>query len=216
MLCLRRHWLIAVCAALVACADGTGHRDVAAPDDELVLALTQPAGDRVFPLVLGASRTDVLRAPSLRGKSFATPTASAKVAGTARGNGNVDITYLGSQQTYSFSAQTVGMPPGALGTVQVSIVNPAYTMSIDATIDCVFASGNEAWISGPVTQFVFNGVVRPATIHLLFMVQDNGEGASAPPDLVTAPFGAGPQACASAPVLPMQPNGAGTVKLMVR
>ena len=216
MVYLRRTSLVAVCAALAACADGTGHRDVAAPDDELLLAMTRPDGNRVFALVPGASRTDVVRAPALRGKGFATPTANAKTAGTARGSGNVDIVYLGSQQTYTFSAQTAGLPPGALGTIQVSIVNPAYTMSIDANVDCVFAAGNEAWVSGPVTQFVFNGVVRPATIHLLFKVQDNGEGASAPPDLVTAPFGAGPQACASAPALPMLPNGAGTVKLMVR
>ena len=144
------------------------------------------------------------------------PRVSVRASGSGRGSGDVDIVYLDSRQTYSFTTQTDGLPPGALGTIQVSIVNVAYSMAINANVDCFFAVGNEAWVSGPVTSFVFNGVARPATIHLLFKVQDNGEGSSAPPDLVSAPFGAGPQACASAPDLPLLPNGAGTVKLIVR
>ena len=90
----------------------------------------------------------------------------------------------------------------------MSIAHQLYTMEIDATIDCLVASGTEAWLSGPVSLFVFNGVARPATIHLLFKVQDNGEGSGAPPDLVSPPFGAGPQSCVPAPTLPTFPNAA--------
>ena len=219
---MRRKWslLLAAGAAMLACADGSARREIAAPDEDPVVALTRPDGDRIFPLLVGGARTEFISAPAVRWSAVkrrvAVAPSSAKAGSSARGNGDADLTYLSSRQRYTFTAQTSGLVPAALGTIQVSIVHATYHMEIDAAVDCVVASGNDVWVSGPVQRFVFNDVERPATIHLVFKVQDNGEGASAPPDLVSAPFGAGPQACAALPALPMQPNNGGRIKMMIQ
>lgn len=208
-----RSSLLALCAALAACADGTTRREIAAPDADPVLALTRPDGDRVFPLVLGAPPLDLpVHRPSARPVGALLVSArpvAAQVLGGARGSGDAIMTYLSSRQMYSFTARSSTTVPSAMGTIHASIVHAAYTMEVDATIDCLVRAGTEIWMSGPVTLFVFNGVARPATIHLLFKVQDNGEGTGAPPDLVSPPFGARSLACAAVPVLPMFPNGPG-------
>lgn len=211
---LRWPMLLALGATLAACADGTTNRDLTSPDDEFAVALTRPVGDAIFPLVPGHTQPIrvEMQAPGTRpvGALLAADArlAAAQVAGGGRGSGDADITYLGARQTYTFTGRSAAPWPSATGTIHVSIVHPLYTMEIDATIDCLVASGTEAWLSGPVSLFVFNGVARPATIHLLFKVQDNGEGSGAPPDLVSPPFGAGPQSCVPAPTLPTFPNAA--------
>lgn len=205
---------LVLCAALVACADGTTRREIVAPDADVIAALTRPDGDRIFPLVVGAQPIDMPARPMGALLEGARPLA-AIVTGGARGAGDASMVYLSSQQTYSFTARSGVTLPAATGTVRASIVHASYTMSIDATIDCVVSSGTEVWLSGPVTSFVFNGVARPATIHLVFKVQDNGEGGGASQDIVSPPFGAGPRACAATPVLPTFPNGAAGAKIQM-
>lgn len=221
MVHLRRSPLLALCAALVACADGTSRPQIAGPDEDAIVALTRPDGNRVFPLVPGAGPSEFydaarLRMPSAGEKAGIAQGASAKVPGSARGTGNVDIVYLAARQQYTFTVQSGAQPPAATGTIRVAIVHANYQMEIEATVDCVLASGNEAWISGPVTRFLFDGVARPATIHLLLEVRDNGEGRGSPPDLASPPFGAGAQACMLESSLPMFSNDPGRVRLSIR
>ena len=51
---------------------------------------------------------------------------------------------------------------------------------LHGTVDCLQVSGNRATFSGPVTQPGFAG-------EQTFIVRDNGEGTTAPPDEVTGP-----------------------------
>lgn len=216
---VRRSSLFILCAVLAACADGTAPRGVAAPDDGLDYSLTAPVGNEVFPLLPGAAPLDPAPRPSVRPLGallVGTQVMAARAETFARGSGQVDINYLSARQTYSFTAMSSGLSPGATGRLTVSIVHATYSMEIDAAVNCVITVGNEAWVSGPVERFVFNGVARAATIHLYLRLQDNGEAGSASPDLVSPPFGAGPQACLLMSALPVLPNAAGNVQLISR
>lgn len=217
---LRRSSLLLLCAVLTACADGTARRDIAAPDAGPGFPLTAPVGNQVFPLVPGAEPIDVpARTPGARPVGallVPTQVVGARSEAFARGNGQVDITYLAARQTYSFTAMSSGAAPGAAGKVTVSIVHALYHMEIDAAVNCVVTVGNEAWVSGPVERFVFNDVVRPASMHVTFRMQDNGEAGSSTPDIVSPPFGAGPQACTLMAALPVQANAAGNIQLISR
>src|SRR5690242_14797621 len=100
--------LFALCAALCACADGASHREIAAPDEELAVALTRrPVGIGIFPLVPG--HTQPIDVPSrAKGAGWGRPpvettriTASL-AASSGRATGDAAMTYLSSQQTYTF------------------------------------------------------------------------------------------------------------------
>lgn len=194
--------LLVLCIALAACAESTPRREILAPGAGPAFALGAPEGERVFPLGGIEAQVDLPRASI----------ADARAASGGRTVGLADVTYLSSRQTYSLTALSTAPMPAAKGRIRASIVNPNFDMEIDASVDCLLTVGNEAWASGPVERFVFRGVEYPARFHLLVRLQDNGEGSESP-DLVSPPFGAGPQACLLARALPLLPNGGGNMQV---
>ena len=206
MVYVRSSLLLALCAALAACSDGGSRRELVAPEARPSFDLSRPKGDRVFALADGGARLDIGRAavPKLR------------MPLGARSLGEASIMYLDSRQTYFFAAFATGDTPAAKGVIHATITSATTNMEIDAAVDCLLTVGNQAWVSGPVRRFVFNGKELTATFDLLIRVQDSGEGRHAGPDLVSAPFGAGPQACMLARDLPMLPNEVGAIQVVAR
>lgn len=194
--------LLPVCIALAACAEPTPRREIMAPDAVPLFALGAPRDERVFPLDGSGAEVDLARAT----------VADSRAASGGRATGLVDVTYLSSRQTYSLTALSTAPTSSAKGRIRVSIVNASFDMEIDASVDCMLAVGNEAWVSGPIARFVFKGVEYPVRFHLLVRVQDNGEG-NVTPDLASPPFGARPQACLLARALPLLPNGGGNIQV---
>jgi hypothetical protein len=205
MVRLRPLSIIAVCASLAACTDGTATREIMAPDARPTFALSETAGDD-FPLASLDDRADLMRAPQ----------ANLRAATGGRVTGSAEMMYLSSRQTYDVTALSTGQAPSAKGAIHASIVNPRTTIEIDAAVDCLVTVGNEAWVSGPVERFVLNGVEFRTRMHLLVRVQDNGEGRKSASDLVSPPFTGGPQACLAAPTLPLLADATGDVQVAPR
>ena len=207
MVFVRSSLLLALCAALAACSDGVvAPRELAAPAAGPAFALEAPAGDGIFALATGEDRADIVRADI----------ANQRAAAGGRGLGQADMMFLDSRQTYNFTSLATGQLPSAKGAIHAAITNATTTMEFDATVNCMLTVGNQAWVSGPVTRFVFNGRELPAHFDLLVRVQDNGEGSRDAPDMVSPPFGGGPQACMLARDLPMLPNTAGNIQVVGR
>jgi hypothetical protein len=56
-----------------------------------------------------------------------------------------------------------------------------------ADVDCLVVSGNDAWISGVITQGRFDGIDL-AGLEVLTRVRDNGTSANDPPDQISFSF----------------------------
>jgi hypothetical protein len=76
---------------------------------------------------------------------------------------------------------------GADGTVtgQAEVNNPSFPIRVHFAIDCLeFDGGNRVIARGPVTPSSDPGTIAVGGISV-FAVEDNGEGANAPPDRIT-------------------------------
>ena len=73
---------------------------------------------------------------------------------------------------------------------------------VRGTLDCATISGNQAWVGGVIEESSRASLVG---LDMWFQVQDNGEGAGAPPDMSSTIGAGGPgtgeQYCADAPVV---------------
>jgi len=81
---------------------------------------------------------------------------------------------------------------------------------IHVQINCVFVQGNEAWVSGFITQGSFNGADLSG-LPCITRVQDNGKSANDPPDAISFSFIGNAAACTTAPPLPLFPMTDGQV-----
>lgn len=196
---------LALSAALAACADGAS-RGLVAPDTRPVLDLAATVGDESFPL----------RSSAAHGRVVSAQQTSLGTSTRGRATGRGAMTYLSSLQQYSFTATSLGGSSPTKGTMTAILLGAAVRIEIEARVDCLFTVGNQSWVSGPIDRFVLNGVDYQATVNLVARVQDNGEGAGASPDLVSPPFTGGPQACLTAPALPLLPDAVGNVQLLAR
>jgi hypothetical protein len=118
--------------------------------------------------------------------AVAAPTASAApVTQSASGQGTLFLqTPTGSgNRTFSFNAETRGD-----GTTvgHAELVNRFNGTVTHIAVDCLRVIGNVASISGQVTQT--NSPPFETYSEVVFSVQDNGEGAGAPPDLLSFAF----------------------------
>ncbi|HUF31237.1 MAG TPA: hypothetical protein VMM77_11360 [Gemmatimonadaceae bacterium] len=119
----------------------------------------------------------------------------------------------------SFSALSTGDFPNAKGQLESHFSGPLGTGNVHFDVDCLAISGDNAWVSGPVTKFRFNGQdLLPdfPGIQALVRVQDNGEGGTTVDmaSLGVAAFGA--QVCRSMPALPLLPITNGNIQVSQR
>ena len=122
------------------------------------------------------------------------------LASTAAGGGNpgasghANLT-VGDGQTRTFSFTAVEHPDGTV-TGQGQVNNPSFPIRIHFRLDCLkFGAGNRVIASGPITKSSDPGTIDVGRISV-FAVEDNGEGANAPPDRITTiPDYAPPKSC---------------------
>lgn len=97
---------------------------------------------------------------------------------SASGQGRIS----GTDRTFAFNAVT--HPDGRVsGQGQLTYTHNGNDVKIHFTINCISVSGNEAIVSGTIT----NSKAFPEYVGgpCWFKVKDNGEGANAPPDEMT-------------------------------
>jgi hypothetical protein len=97
---------------------------------------------------------------------------------SARGSGHVVFGL--TIEDVSFSAQQVAADFAATGSAEVNDVTAGVRAHID--VNCLNVIGNYAIISGVVTSSNEDALIGD---EAAFAVQDNGEGAKAPPDLMS-------------------------------
>jgi hypothetical protein len=81
---------------------------------------------------------------------------------------------------------------------------------IHVAVNCVFVAGNQAWISGIITQGNINGTDLSG-LPAITRVQDNGKSANDPPDTISFSFIGVATPCTAAPPLPLFPMTDGQV-----
>jgi hypothetical protein len=81
---------------------------------------------------------------------------------------------------------------------------------IHVQVNCLFVQGNEAWVSGFITQGNFNGADLSG-LPVITRVQDNGKSANDPPDAISFSFIGVATPCTAAPPLRLVPMTAGQV-----
>jgi hypothetical protein len=102
-----------------------------------------------------------------------------QVVASASGSGHIVL--LGEIRVFTFTAEKYGD-----GTVrgQVEIRFLPLDAIVHAELDCLRVIGTTAVISGPVTRSTLPGIEG---LRGITSVQDNGEGAGAPPDMTAWP-----------------------------
>src|SRR5713226_3559989 len=120
---------------------------------------------------------------------------------TALATGSGQITRGGELRTFSFTAQRDSSNNSS---GQAELFSRASGVRVHMQLDCLNVAGNVATMSGKVTQAdaVASGFIGDP---IWFRVVDNGEGAGAPPDLISrvAIFVMGPGVpCTDATVIP--------------
>jgi hypothetical protein len=138
--------------------------------------------------------------------------AVAQVVASATGSGQIHVS--GDLRTFTFNAETdsSGVTSG-----QTEAKSRSTGIQWHGTLDCLNVVGNVATMSGVVTD------ISPATppffvvgSNIVFQVIDNGEGANAPPDLISLTFffGTGPPpGCAGFGIFANIPIEHGNVKV---
>lgn len=142
-----------------------------------------------------------------------------RAATGGRATGHADITRGPRHARSSFSALSTGGFPNAKGQVEYHHTGPLGQNDVHVSVDCLATAGNNAWFSGPVTNWRRNGQdVLPdfPGIQALFRVQDNGEGGTTVDmaSLGVAAFGA--QLCRSMRLLPLIPSDNGNIQVSQR
>jgi hypothetical protein len=116
--------------------------------------------------------------------------AVAQIVASATGSGQIHVN--GELRTFTFNAETdsSGVTSG-----ETEVKSRSGGIRWHGTLDCLNVVGNVATMSGVVTDI--DPATPPAFVvgsNILFQVIDNGEGANAPPDLISLTFffGIGP------------------------
>ena len=109
----------------------------------------------------------------------AAPGESNRVVASATGSGH--MLRNGFYRTFSFSARTYsdGTSKGEL-----QLRSPEFDVVVHLEIDCLRVVGNRAHMSG-VVSFTSNPDEAFVGEHNRLVVEDNGEGPAAPPDMVS-------------------------------
>ena len=200
--------LIALCAALAACADGTTTRTLTAPDARREASeVPADAGssytvDGEFGFISASEDAAAqLAGAQMLGAQLATSTQSAS---GSRSTGHVGLFTTGSftgiaAEKYSYSA--IQTDPGTLAAKGQYEIEYTTVTGVDVRIHgevaCMIAFfGNTARAMGPITKVWRNGVQIPITAntHAYWVVVDNGEGASNPDQVSLMRFGPAAQA----------------------
>lgn len=196
--------LLALCAVLVACSDSPTSRSIAPPR-------TVPSFDVLTDADPFALRTADLSALGEVG------TAEAATGGRASGHADIP-TFAGTYRDhYSFVALSTAALFGAKGEFEggYDLIAGGEAVRIHGTVDCLSIIANQAWVSGPIEQYIFNGVPQPTTNRqFLVRVTDNGEGASDPPDrpsFIAEPFI--PQTCRNRAAVTQSDNESGNIQV---
>jgi hypothetical protein len=196
--------LLALCAVLAACSDSPTSRSIAPPRTAPsfdVLTNADPFGLRTVDLsALGEIGTE-------------------QAATGGRASGHADIpTFAGTfRDHYSFVALSTAALFGAKGEFEggYDLVAGGLTVRIHGDVDCLVIMGNQAWVSGPIEEYIVNGVPLPTTNRqFLIRVIDNGEGANDPPDqasFIAEPFV--PQTCRNRAPLILSQNERGNIQV---
>ena len=202
--------LLTLCALLTACSDSPTSRSIAPPD--------APSFD-----VLTDADPSALRAVDL---SALGEVGSLQAATGGRASGHADALTFGVAftDTYSFIALSTAPSPttpfAAKGEFEGGYVNAAGTLTVEihGDVDCLAIVSNEAWVSGPIEEYIVNGVSLPTTNRqFLIRVRDNGEGGTVSPDqvsFISEPFA--PQTCRLRPPLVLSQNRAGNIQVRQR
>jgi len=179
--------LLCSCVALAACADSATNRGMTDPPTQPALeasaGIARPGtpfgGDEPIP-----------HAP--RGTS-----SRAATGGHAGGHFELPEPFFPIvTEQYSFTALSTGNFPSAKGQLEGKIARATNFQDIHVEVDCLVVDGNEAWMSGPITRLIVNGVQQPPNgRQVAWRVRDNGEGTNSPPDMGTVLFVGFPQAC---------------------
>lgn len=200
--------LLALCAVLAACSDSPTSRSIAPPR-------TVPSFDVLTDADPFALRTVDLSALGEVGTEEATT--------GGRASGHVEIpTFAGTFiDHYSFialsTAPSLTAPFAAKGEFEggYDLVSGGLSVRIHGTVDCLSIVANQAWVSGPIEQYIENGVQLPTTNRqFLVRVIDNGEGANDPPDrpsFIAEPFI--PQTCRNRAALTLSQNESGNIQV---
>jgi hypothetical protein len=118
---------------------------------------------------------------------------------------------------YAFAAVSTGANPDARGMVHAQMTFDGDEIDVHASVDCLVVVGNEAWISGPVERFLFNGVEQPQApdAQLVLHVEDSGEGSGSPPDQASplTIFSTFPAVCETTPGLDPLPSSKGNIQV---
>ncbi len=120
--------------------------------------------------------------------AVAAGTAHTRAAGkgiVAQASGAGHITIGGDLRTFSFTAQR-DSDNNSRG--QAELHNRSTDSSIHMKLNCLSVSGNVATMSGVVTGSNVTGAPFGEGNPVWFRVVDNGEGADAPPDLISLVF----------------------------
>jgi hypothetical protein len=125
---------------------------------------------------------------------------SKQVVASATGSGH--MVRNGFYRTFSFSAQKYadGTSHG-----QLQLRSPEFDVVVHLAIDCLRVVGNRAHMSGVIT-YTSNTDEAFVGEHNRLVVEDNGEGASAPPDMVSGipanPGNENPETCETNTLVP--------------
>jgi hypothetical protein len=144
-------------------------------------------------LVFAALALTVIGAPTAAGESNA-------VVASATGSGH--MVRNGFYRTFSFSARKYadGTSKG-----QLQLRSPEFDVVVHLAIDCLRVVGNRAHMSGVITR---TSDTNEAFVgeHNRLVVEDNGEGPAAPPDMVSGipanPGNTNPETCETNTLVP--------------
>ena len=114
-----------------------------------------------------------------------------------RASGGGTVEYGGALNTHAFTAQI-----DANGNVkgQAEFQLRYIDTTIHAEVNCLAVVGNDAWIGGTITRSS-NPAVVGLGLHILFRVQDNGEGDAHPPDMTSQLVWGAVPPCDTTPLL---------------
>ena len=190
--------LMVLCAALAACSDSPAARTVTAPDARP--SLSEAAADAGVSYTLdgpsdaGLASDDAAMQMTGSQAMGAQLGASAQAASGDRATGHVGLTFPANpgivSEKYSFVALRTDLatPDAAKGQYEVTYTTGAgTTIKIHGDVSCMNVFGNNARAAGPIRKVWRDGVQIPITAntHAFWVVVDNGEGSSAPPDQVS-------------------------------
>jgi hypothetical protein len=187
-----------LCAALTACSDSPTARTVTAPDARLSLSEAPADGGVSFtvdgPSDAGLAIDDASMQMAGAQAMGAQLAASAQAASGDRATGHVALTFPANpgivSEKYSFTALRTDLatPDAAKGQYEVMYTTgTGTTIKIHGDVSCMNVFGNNARAGGPINKVWRNGVQIPITAntHAFWVVVDNGEGSSTPPDQVS-------------------------------